>query len=141
MGWLRVGVARVDAGEFRAGDEPLYCLRWLVDKYFYRGSEREALRDCMGVAIIAGVVNTSALPRGVFEVSSRTYPVISQRCQTLSYPLFGVPVTDCDVESEDDEHAQENGPFDNDAGLVMWTCVSLISSYRSVGMSPGVACV
>lgn len=59
-----------------------------------------------------------------------TYPVISQRCQTLSYPLFGVPVADCDVECEDNEHAQENGPLDNDASLVIiiMNRVSLICS-------------
>lgn len=45
--------------------------------------------------------------------------MISQRCQTLSYPLFGVPVADCDVKCEDDKHAQENGPLDNDASLVI----------------------
>lgn len=66
-------------------------------------------------------VNMNCVAEADLE-DSATYPVISQRCQTLSYPLFGVPVTDCDVESEDDEHAQENGPLDNDAGLVMWTC-------------------
>lgn len=46
--------------------------------------------------------------------------MVSQWRQTLSYPPFGVPVADCYVECEDDEHAEEDGPFDDDAGLEVW---------------------
>lgn len=44
--------------------------------------------------------------------------MVRQRRQTLSYSLFGMPVADCHVEREDDEHPEEDGPFDDDAGLV-----------------------
>lgn len=46
-----------------------------------------------------------------------TYPVVGQRCEALSYPPLGMEIADHYVCGDDDEEGEEDGPFDDDAGL------------------------
>lgn len=46
-----------------------------------------------------------------------TYSVVGQRGETLSYPPLGVEVADHYICGEENEEAEEDGPFDDDASL------------------------